>query len=68
MIAVIFALFIRILRERSMTFPVSTPKLYHAATIGRRAAGAAENIDLGTLGNTIAGAIGGGAGGQLSAC
>ena len=29
---------------------------------GNVAAGAAKNIDLGTLGNTLAGAIGGGAG------
>src|SRR5271156_5343567 len=32
---------------------------------GNVAAGAAKNVDLGTLGNTIAGAIGGGAGGQI---
>src|ERR1700716_1572238 len=32
---------------------------------GNVAAGAAKNIDLGTLGNTLAGAIGGGAGEQI---
>ena len=31
----------------------------------KRPAGAAKNIDLGTLGNTIAGAVGGGVGGQI---
>jgi hypothetical protein len=33
---------------------------------GNVAAGAAKNIDLGTIGNTIAGAIGGGAGASFS--
>ena len=35
------------------------------AISGNVAAGAAKNVDLGTLGNNIAGAIGGGAGGQI---
>ena len=36
-----------------------------AGAIGGNAAGAAKNVNLGTIGNTITGAIGGGVGGQL---
>jgi uncharacterized membrane protein YeaQ/YmgE (transglycosylase-associated protein family) len=35
---------------------------------GNVAAGAAKNIDLGTLGNTIAGAVGAASGDRSSAC
>lgn len=36
-----------------------------AGAVGGNFAGAAKDINLGTLGNTVAGAIGGGVGGQL---
>jgi uncharacterized membrane protein YeaQ/YmgE (transglycosylase-associated protein family) len=40
-------------------------QLISGAVGGNVVAAAAKNIDLGTLGNTIAGAIGGGVGGQI---
>ncbi len=43
-------------------------QIIRGAVGGNVAAGAAKNIDLGTLGNTLAGAIGGGVGGRPSAC
>src|SRR5260221_12375033 len=45
--------------------PMAIIQIVSGAIGGNVAAGAAKNIDLGTLGNTIAGAIGGGAGGQI---
>ncbi len=40
-------------------------QLISGAVGGNVVASAAKNIDLGTLGNSIAGAIGGGVGGQI---